>query len=270
MRLLSFEIKRNLKKPPRVYVKASKTRAIYGSFPANEPEKFEGLEKMSDAEKAEFKPYLNNLKAVAHYIGSQYIDEQADYRLRLPMSFTDAIDEISLICDQSSIELDIYDPIVSSIIQTLKIAVAQLDEESKIQALKVLDKIGLSEYKKLDYSRETQAVFAEILLIHNKSEKLKDQAVTLFNKDKSYSPKAIESMATGESKPTKWLTACAIVILLEERRAMLNSILTHDDLFMLFAKPLIDNKQQEKLKALIENYKLNFLSEKFTSYQPKD
>ncbi len=83
--------------------------------------------------------------------------------------------------------------------------------------------------------------------------------MALFDKDKSYSPKAIDGMATGGSAPSKWLVACAIVILLDEKPKILKSILTDDDLFMLFAKPLLDNDKKAILSELIAKYKLAFL-----------
>lgn len=263
MKLLIFEIKRNLTKSPRIYVKSNSTKDVYGSFHANEPDNFDGWNKMNNLEKVEFKNYINNLQAVQRHLGAQYLDELLDYRLRLPSSLENAIDEISLIYHRASKDFDIYEPIVSAIIQTLKIAITKLeDKEDKAKGLKVLDKLDLAEYKKLDYSREVQAIFAEIIPIYNKSEKLHQKALTLFDKDKSYSPKAIDAMASGNTNPAKWLASCAIAMLLEEKPKVLNSFLTEDDIYMLFAKPLLDNDRASILSKLITKHKLEFLKNK--------
>jgi hypothetical protein len=86
---------------------------------------------------------------------------------------------------------------------------------------------------------QIQGIFAELLHVHNKSEKLYEKAKSLFGKDKSYSPKALESMASGESNPSKWLVSCAIDLLLDEGNDV-NSLLSEDDLFMLWVKPQLD------------------------------
>ena len=56
-------------------------------------------------------------------------------------------------------------------------------------------------------------------------------------------------MAEGETTPSKWLVSCAIDILMEERSAPLDSMLSSDNLFMLWAKPLL--KEEFSKKALI-------------------
>ena len=81
-------------------------------------------------------------------------------------------------------EIDVYDALISTSIQYLKIITAQLPEEQKHKALAVLDKIGLADYKKVDLSLKIQAIFSELLWIHNKSEKLHQKAKELFQKIK--------------------------------------------------------------------------------------
>jgi len=264
MRRLSFEIKRNLKKSPRIHVKSSVTSAIYGSFLADKPDKFEGWKQMSKDEAIELKHYINNLNAVRDSIGIASLNEQSDYRLRLPISFTEAIDEISLLCDG---RLNIYEPMINAMIQATKIAIVKLKKEDKAKALSILDKLGLAEYKKLDYSCKIQAIFAEVLSIHNKSEKLHKESSALFDKNKSYSPKAIESMAAGESTPSRWLVSCAITLLFKEKPDIIKAMLSDDDVFMLFAKPLLDNKHKAILNRLVKKFKLDFLIDKIMDYE---
>ena len=71
MRQLLFEVKRNLKTLPRIYVKSSATKKIYGSFLANKPHDFEGWEKMDQVEKTELKQYMQNLSAISRYCGEK-------------------------------------------------------------------------------------------------------------------------------------------------------------------------------------------------------
>ncbi len=130
---------------------------------------------------------------------------------------------------------------ITSIIQQMKIAISKLSGESKEQALELLDKANLAHYQKIDYSNQIKAIFSELQAVHNRSEKLHQKAINLFDKDKSYSPMAIKGMAQGETTPSKWLVSCAIDILIDERKESLESMLSADDLFMLWAKPLLQS-----------------------------
>jgi hypothetical protein len=66
--------------------------------------------------------------------------------------------------------------------------------------------------------------------------------VVLFDKDKSYSPNAIDGMPRDQSQPAKWLVACAVDVLIEERLPILEQCLNENVLFLLWVKPLLDNK----------------------------
>ena len=148
----------------------------------------------------------------------------------------------------------------------MKVATTKLSDNAKKEAFALLEKAGIAEYKKQDYSSQTQAVFTELLNIRNKSEKLHEKAKTLFQKDKSYSPKTIESMATGESSPSKWLVACAIELLMDEHVNLLQT-LSGDDVFMLWAKQLLDNdhtRDEVLTKALF--LKKDELNDKIKNY----
>ncbi|HDV5773765.1 hypothetical protein [Legionella erythra] len=91
-----------------------------------------------------------------------------------------------------------------------------------------------------------QAVFSELLSIHNKSEKLHQKARMLFSKDKSIAPKTIEEIAKGELSTSKWLVACAVEILLEEKPDMVQKVLADDDILFLWANPLLKNHRPIK------------------------
>ena len=262
MKKLTFEVRRNLNKTSKIYVKSADRREIYGSFSSDNPEAFDGWPKLNGDEAIELRHYMKNLNAVQKHLGIHLLDEQADYRLRLPLKFIDLIDKISAICEKNKLDFDIYEPMIVSIIQELKISSVKLEKgKGKEQVLDLLDKMELAEYKKMDYSRKIKSVFSELLSIKDKSEKLHEQAKKLFNKDKSYSPRAIEGMAIGETEPARWLVCCAISVIAEEKPHFLDKILLENDLFNLFAKPLIDNDQQSKLNFLMKKY--NFSLEKF-------
>jgi len=240
MKNLIFNVKRNLKKPPKVYVVSPDKKVTYGSFTAVNPAEFDGWEALSTEQTIELKQYMHNMDAISHYFEAQGLNEQTDFRVRLPTSFIECINKVSAIAFKNDLELDVFEPMITTIIQQLKIVTAKLPPEDKQRALGLLEQVGLTEYKKIDYSTQIQAVFTELLPIHNKAEKLEVLAKELFNKDKGISPKSIDAIATGQLSTSKWLTACAIEILRQEKPIILNSFLSHDDLFMLWAKQLLD------------------------------
>ncbi|MCW5589682.1 MAG: hypothetical protein KIT27_08485 [Legionellales bacterium] len=257
MKQLGFDVKRNLKRSPRIYVKTPDLKVTYGSFIADDPSQFEGWDHLNDDQKIELKHYIQNIDAVKNHLGQLVLNEQSDYRFRLPLSFIDAIAELSKIGDDAGININIFDSMLVAIIQELKISISKLSGEHKIKALAILDKLGLAEYKKIDRTQQIQAIYSELLAIRNKSEKLHQKANTLFNKDKSYSPKAIEGMAKGETTPSKWLVACAIDVLAEEKRTVLTKILSNNDIYMLWYKPLVDNGKKILADKLKIKYQFN-------------
>ena len=159
-----------------------------------------------------------------------------------------------------NIEPDIFEPLIVSMIQKLKIVTAQLPEFEKKLATAALERIGLAEYEKIDYSRQIQAVFSELMTVHNKTEKLKVAAKELFNKEKGVSPKTIESIANGTLSTSRWFVACAIDVLLKEKLDFLKTSLSLDDLFILWVRPLENSsliKQNLLMRAqLIGNAEL--------------
>lgn len=261
MKKLGFDVKLNLKKPPRVYVKSPDKKITFGSFIADEPSEFDGWEKLNIEQKIELDQYIHNLMAVKNHFGGIMLNEQTDFRLRLPLSFIDGINEISLLCEKAAVELDLFEPILASMIQQLKVVTLRLPGEHKTKLLSILDKLGLAEYKKIDFTNQIQAIFSEVIVIPSKSERLHEKAIDFFSKDKSYSPKAIESMARGETTPSKWLVACAVDLLAEKKPAIVKAILSEDDLFMLWAKPLLDHNKSELLSQLIKRHSYNNLNE---------
>lgn len=258
MKTLGFDVKLNLKKSPRIYVKSPDLKISYGSFSADEPLDFDGWDILNSDQKIELKHYIQNLNAVKKHLSNHILNEQTDFRFRLPLSFISAINEISSLCVTAKVELDLFEPMLAAIIQQLKIVVTKLPIDSKTKALTVLDRLGLAEYKKMDYSNQIKAIFSELIAIPKKSEKLHQKAITLFDKDKSYSPRAIEGMAKGETIPSKWLVACAIDILAEEKRELLNRILSDNDILMLWHKPLCDHGQNKLVIKLKNKYGFNF------------
>jgi len=75
------------------------------------------------------------------------------------------------------------------------------------------------------------------------------------------------TLAGAVHRTPKWLVSCAIDILIEERKETLNSMLSIDDLFMLWVKPLIDNGySKDKLFAQINKISLPQLEIKFNEY----
>ena len=65
MKKLSFAVKANMNKPPRVHVQSSDKKTTYGAFQANDCSEFNSWEKLSPEETIELKQYMNNLIARA-------------------------------------------------------------------------------------------------------------------------------------------------------------------------------------------------------------
>lgn len=250
MKNLVFTVKRNLKKPPKIYVLSSDKKVTYGSFSAANPDEFENWSELSSAQKIELKQYMHNMKAIRNHFDKSSLNEQADFRLRLPSSFIQCINEIDELALSRNIELDIFEPIIVSMIQKLKIVTAQLPECEKKLAMTALDRIGLAAYEKMDYSRQIQSIFNELMSLHNKTEKLGAVAKALFNKDKSVSPKTIEGIAEGTLSTSRWFVACAIEVLLKERLDFIKTSLSTDDLFTLWIRPL-ENVSYSKKNLLL-------------------
>jgi DNA-binding MltR family transcriptional regulator len=264
---LRLEIKQNLRKPPRVYVKSTDLKTTYGSFRMDETDGFEGWEQLSTEQSIELKQFIQNVTAVYKYLKPSPANTLTDFRFRLPYEFMNILEQIEIICHEENVDLNVFDSMITSMIQQIKIATSKLTGEAKEQVLELLDHANLAEYKKIDFSTQIKAVFSELQAVHNRSEKLHQKAIHLFDKDKSYSPLAIKGMAEGETTPSRWLVSCAIEILIEERLDTMNSMLSIDDIFMLWAKPLLDNSKslddvlikaqllnKDKLISKIKNY----------------
>lgn len=251
MKNLVFSVKRNLKKPPKIWVLSPDKKTTYGSFSASNPEEFENWDELSIAQKIELKQYMHNMAAISHHFDKSSLNEQADFRLRLPSSFIQCINEIDELAFNRNIELDIFEPLIVAMIQKLKIVTAQLPDFEKKLATAALERIGLAEYEKIDYSRQIQAIFSEVMMVHNKSEKLKLVAKELFDKEKGVSPKTIESISNGTLSTSRWFVTCAIEVLLKEKLDFLKTSLSLDDLFILWVKPL-ENASVTKQDVLIK------------------
>jgi len=250
MKKLSFAIKANMNKPPRIHVQSSDKKTTHGSFQANDCNQFTNWEQLSSDETVELKHYMNNLKAIELYFSTKALSEQKDFRMKLPISFIQAIADLSTLCLEEDINLDVYDAMISAAIQQLKVSAGTLSNEAKPRALAILQDIGLNQKNKPSLSLKTQAIFHELLPIHNKSEKLYQKAITLFDKDKSISPMTIEEISKGELSTSRWLITCAIDVLLEENPEAINNMLSDDDLLFLWAKPLI--KQGHSRETLVK------------------
>lgn len=245
-KLLRLEIKQNLRRPPRVYVKSTDLKITYGSFPVDNPDSFDGWDELSTGQTVELKQFIQNVEAVYRYLSPSPANSLTDFRFRLPYEFIELLEQVELLCHEDNVEIDIFDSMISGIIQQMKIAVTKLSDSNKKQALTLLDKANLAEYKKVDFNNQIKSVFSELQAVFDRSEKLHTKALNLFAKDKSYSPLAIKGMAEGETTPSKWLISCAIDVLIDERSEILKKILTTDDIYMLWAKPLLNAQHSEQ------------------------
>ena len=72
-------------------------------------------------------------------------------------------------------------------------------------------------------------------------------AKELFNRKKELSPSSIDNIAKGTLSTPKWFVACAVEILLKENPDALRKGLSIDDLFMLWAKPLLEHGHDHEM-----------------------
>ena len=266
---LTFEIKQNLHRPPRVYVKSPDLKKVYGSFNTDNPDSFDGWEHLTEAQAIELMQYIQNVTAINEYLNPVINRVFTDFRFRLPVNIINTLNGITALCNKEKIELNIYTPMILNLVQQMKIAASRLSEPNKTEAHNLLNMAGIAEYKKMDFDSQIQAIFTDLLSIHNKSEKLHEKAKLLFQKDKSYSPKAIESMASGLTNPSRWLVSAALDVLIEEKIDIMK-IISEDDFFMLWAKPLLDNGFNEKmLLSKIQSLKMIAIEEKINNYPSK-
>ncbi|WP_199741699.1 hypothetical protein [Legionella sp. km535] len=93
----------------------------------------------------------------------------------------------------------------------------------------------------IDYSKKVQEIFTRLNSITHKSEKLETAAKKLFDKDKILTPKSINKIACGEMNTTKWIITCAIDVLITERALSVKKVLSPDELYQLWAKPLLNH-----------------------------
>lgn len=243
---LRLEIKQNLKKPPRVYVKSTDLKTTYGSFHVNGVDEFDGWDKLSTQQAVELRQFMQNVSAVYEHLKPSPTNMLTDFRFRLPVEFVELLEKLEIICFNEGVDINIFESIITTIVQQLKVATNKLDGNAKIQALELLTKANLAEYKKQDFSGQTQAIFAELQAVYNRSEKLHKKSISLFDKDKSYSPLAIRGMANGETTPAKWLIACAIDVLIDEQGEAISKMLSQDDIYMLWALPIFKAQNNKK------------------------
>lgn len=266
-KLLRLEIKQNLRRPPRVYVKSTDLKTIYGSFHVDTPDGFDGWDKLSTEQSIELKQFMQNVTAVYQHLNPSPANTLTDFRFRLPYEFLDTLEQIEIICHEEKVELNVFDSMITSMIQQIKIATSKLTGHAKEQVLELLDRAKLAEYKKIDFSSQIKAVFSELQAIQHRSKKLHQKALHLFNKDKSYSHLALIGMAKGETTPCKWLISSAIDLLMEERKETSVSMLSIDDLFMLWVKPLLVNGyNKDELLSKIHKIELPLLEIKIKEY----
>jgi len=248
---LLFEIKQNQTKPPKVYIRIRETRAIIGSFSFDELPNGDAWENLPNDMQLEIQQFIDNLKAIVPHMSNDAGYNSEDIRFRLPKKLLQAWHEISALYKSEGKSFDIYEPMVKSIMQTMMSAGHQLNQENRYKMDFILAKAGLIYYNRLDHKHQNKAIFTELLKIHHKSEKLYQKALDIFQKDKSFSPKAIENMANGDMNPQKWLSASALLVMMDEGIPIINFI-NFDDLFMLCIKPLLDHGlSKENALALI-------------------
>lgn len=84
-------------------------------------------------------------------------------------------------------------------------------------------------------------IFTELLTVTHKSEKLEVAAKNLFQKQRILTPKTLAKIASGELPTTKWAVTSAIDVLLAEKPQSIKRLLTDEEFFVFWARPLLKN-----------------------------
>lgn len=241
MKHLTYRWRINLAKAPRVSVHNASTLKKYGAFSADNPEDFDGWQNLNEAERVEFCQYMQNLKSVTTHFGKPALNQIARLTLLLPSPVLEVIDNFHKLCEKEGVNFDLPGVLVNSVVQSLKAATPQLYGDAKMAALKELEKIGLAQYTKLDFDVQIRAIFSELLTVPDGVIHLESTTQTLFGKKKRISATMLKKIASGEEKTSKWLCSCVIQVLHEQKPKSLDGLLSEQELFSLWLKPLIDN-----------------------------
>ncbi len=241
MKQLKYQWRINRTKAPTIYVMSAKTKELYGSFSTTDTNSFKDWDKLNNDEMLELKLYMQNIEVINNLFGKEGLDRISRLTVLLPEQASNAIEKIYELCVDQGVSIDIYETLITSVIQTLKVTVAKLQGDSKKAALKQLEVLGQVQYTKIDYSSQMQAIFAELLSVPDREDKLESMTTKLFNKHKRLSPIAIEAIAKGEENTSKWICACAIQVLANNKPDIIGKMLTEADIFGLWLKPLLDN-----------------------------
>lgn len=239
---LRFEIKQNLHNPGRVYVRKADSKDLCGSFRLDTPDDFDNWDSLNGDEKVELNFFIKNIKAINSHLLINHSESLSDIRLRLPDSLVKGLYDISRLCEKNGTNFNIFDSIITSIVQNIKVSTNELCEPDKQEAQRIIERLNLTGINKQDHKDQIRVVFSELQKVLDFSQKLYLKSDILFEKNKRYSNRAIQGMALGETVPSKWLVSCAIDILLDESPSVIQTILTPDDFFMLYIRPMSKSK----------------------------
>lgn len=118
-----------------------------------------------------------------------------------------------------------------------------------------------------DFPKKIQALFTALLSVTNKSEKLEVAAKKLFDKVKILTPLTLEQIARGDRPTTKWIITCAIDVLINEQSTAVQSLFSLDELFIFWARPLLNRKfNPQELLQKVTYMEMPLLLEKISSY----
>ena len=135
-----------------------------------------------------------------------------------------------------------------------------LPADKRGAALEVLSAFNAVDYKKSANAKRVQTIFTLVDSVFDKSEKLHTIAAKYFNKDKSYAPKTLSSMASGEKDPSAWLTACAIILLLTEDSKALRANISDNDIYEMLASAFASSGNPGKAKEICKSHSIDLPS----------
>ena len=70
-KVLRFEMKQNLRRPTRIYVKSPDLKTSYGYFHADNPSSFDGWSLLTEEQTTELALFIQNIEAINALLGSE-------------------------------------------------------------------------------------------------------------------------------------------------------------------------------------------------------
>lgn len=206
--------------PPRYAVFSMENKSNrYGMIDPCDPYKFDGWEHCKDdEERFEIKQFQQIFDGLNKNLQEPDLYHLDDVRLKLPENVIKAMVKLNTLAEKNDMEFNFSQTIISNIVNLARTLAHKMPDKDKSEALQILNYAGIGTINKNKsfsriYADKIKAIFSELNHVHNKIERLQMIAQRLFEKDKKYSIALLDSFASGEASPNRWMIACAITVI---------------------------------------------------------